>query len=123
MELGAVTGVHGHLTSHDEAILKQLSNVLAYTKVIIKFCKLKSDTPIHNDERVFEDPLMSGRNRSSSSGLTGVGKFNFASFIGIYPNSSLSTLEHGGSQPLLQSQKCHNRYSLIINDYNTPFRR
>ena len=36
MELGAVTGVHGHLTSHDEAILKQLSNVLAYPKVIIK---------------------------------------------------------------------------------------
>jgi hypothetical protein len=36
--LGPVAGVDVDLTSHDQAILIQLSNVLACTKFIIKFC-------------------------------------------------------------------------------------
>lgn len=40
-ELGPVTRVNDDLASHDEAILIQLSNVLAYSKFIIKFCKVK----------------------------------------------------------------------------------
>ena len=36
--LGPEAGVDVDLTSHDQAVLKQLSNVLACTKVIIKFC-------------------------------------------------------------------------------------
>ena len=43
VELGPVSGVHGDLTSHDEAILVQLSNVLACRKFIIKFCKKIND--------------------------------------------------------------------------------
>ena len=43
VELGPVSGVHGNLTSHDEAILVQLSNVLACRKFIIKFCDWKSE--------------------------------------------------------------------------------
>ena len=36
--LGPEAGVDVDLTSHDQAVLKQLSNVLACTKFIIKFC-------------------------------------------------------------------------------------
>ena len=43
VKLGPVAGVHGDLTSHDKAILKQLSNVLACSKIIIKFCNWKSE--------------------------------------------------------------------------------
>ena len=41
VELGPVARVHGDLASHDEAVLKQLSNVLACSKFIIKFCDWK----------------------------------------------------------------------------------
>jgi len=33
VELGPVAGMHGDLTSHNKAILEELSNVLAYTKL------------------------------------------------------------------------------------------
>jgi len=46
--------------------------------------------------------------------LTGIGESNFASFIGIDPHSLATALEHGCSQSLLESQKCHNLYSLIM---------
>jgi len=62
MELGSVAGVHGHLASHDQAILKQLSNVLACTKFIIKFCKLKERATHQSTERVLStDSCVVGR--------------------------------------------------------------
>ena len=45
-ELGPVTRVNDDLASHDEAILIQLSNVLAYSQVIIKFCKVREKHPL-----------------------------------------------------------------------------
>jgi len=36
--LGPEAGVDVDLTPHDQTILKQLSNVLACSKIIIKFC-------------------------------------------------------------------------------------
>lgn len=42
VKLGAEAGVHGDLASHDEAVLEQLSDVLAYKMFRIKFRKLKS---------------------------------------------------------------------------------
>jgi hypothetical protein len=51
VSLDAGAGVHRHLTSHDEAILVELSDVLA-----------------------------------------GVGKSNFAGFVGINPNALLTAL-------------------------------
>jgi len=60
VELGPVAGVHGDLASHDEAVLKQLSNVLACSKFIIKFCDWK--------KRHTKTPPDRGRARRSAVG-------------------------------------------------------
>ena len=91
--------MHVDLSSHDQSVLDQLSNIFACITVIIKILigREEEHTTRHSTKQMQEWSGLSAWKQPSQSEnmiLTGVGKLDLISLVGVNPNLVLSTLHH-----------------------------